>query len=306
MERNNWFFSIFLLIFLSVFLIFGCKENVLGQDSLSFGSLEEISLFRPLKKEGAKDLELKSQSYLSVLIDHGKEKIFLEKNSDKKVYIASLTKMMTAVIALENYSLEDQIAISKKAIDTFGIAGEFREGEIFSVKDLLYILLVESSNDAAEALAEKIGRENFVSLMNQKAQELEMENTVFLNPSGLDFDPKEENQSTARDLKKLMVYIINNHPLIPEILSIYEMEMYHQGQLHHKMRSTNVLLNEDSLYLWGKTGYTEKAMDCIALVMRRPFSSDPNSYIINIIIGAPNRFQEARMMEQWLKESFYW
>jgi len=103
-----------------------------------------------------------------------------------------------------------------------------------------------------------------------------------------------------------MVYIINNHPLIPEILSIYEMEMYHQGQLHHKMRSTNVLLNEGSLYLWGKTGYTEKAMDCIALVMRRPFSSDPNSYIINIIIGAPNRFQEARMMEQWLKESFYW
>jgi len=109
--------------------------------------------------------------------------------------------MMTAVIVLENYSLEDQIAISKKAIDTFGIAGEFKEGEIFSVKDLLYILLVESSNDAAEALAEKIGRENFVSLMNQKAQKLGMENTVFLNPSGLDFDPKEENQSTARDLK---------------------------------------------------------------------------------------------------------
>jgi len=151
-----------------------------------------------------------------------------------------------------------------------------------------------------------MGREKFVSLMNQKAHELKIENTIFLILRDFDFDPIEGNQSTAQDLKKLMVYIVNNHPLIPEILSIYEMEMYYQGRLHHKMRSTNVLLNEDSLYLWGKTGYTEKAMDCIALVMRRPFSNDPNSYIINIITGAPNRFQEARTMEQWLKESFYW
>ncbi len=138
MKRNDWTFFFFLLIFLFS-LVFGFKESALGQSGFSFASLEENSLFRPLRKEGAGDLELSAQSYLSVLVNGSKEKVFLEKNSREKVYIASLTKLMTAVVALENYGLEDEVVISKKAIDTFGQAGEFREGEVFPMKDLLYI-----------------------------------------------------------------------------------------------------------------------------------------------------------------------
>ena len=305
MKKNDWIFLFFLLVFLFS-LTFCFRENALASAGFSFVSFEEDSLFRPLKKEGSGFPDMNALSYLSVLVDKSGEKVFFSKNPDEKVFIASLTKLMTAVIAVENYDLNDQVIISKKAIDTFGLAGEFREGEMFSVEDLLYILLVESSNDTAEALAEKMGRIEFVFLMNQKAKELEMDNTAFFNPSGLDFDAGEENQSSVRDLEKLVLYIIKNHSLIPRILSIYEMDMYHEGRLHHDMRNTNVLLKEDSLYVWGKTGYTEKAKDCIALVMRRPFSKDQNSYIINIITGAPNRFQEARIMEQWIKESFYW
>jgi len=213
---------------------------------------------------------------------------------------------MTAVIVLENYGLEDKVVISEKAIATFGLAGEFKKGEAFPVKDLLYILLVESSNDAAEAFAEKMGRSEFVSSMNQKAKELGMESTVFFNPSGLDSETDKGNQSSAGDLEKLTLCVVKNYPLIAQMLSVYEMDMYYEGRLHHYMRNTNVLLKEDSRYSWGKTGYTIKAKECIILVMRPPFSKDENSYIINIIMGSEDRFKNARLMEQWIKESFYW
>ncbi|MDD3170513.1 MAG: serine hydrolase [Candidatus Pacebacteria bacterium] len=305
MKKNDWVFFFFLLIFLFS-IVFTFKENVLAKDDFSFVPLTENSLFRPLPKEGASRSEFDSLSYLSVFVDKNNTRVFLEKNSQEKVFIASLTKLMTAVIVLENYDLEDRVFISEKAIATFGLAGEFQKGEVFPVKDLLYILLVESSNDAAEAFAEKMGPEQFVSSMNRKAKELGMESTVFFNPSGLDFEVDKGNQSSASDLEKLVIYIVDKHPLIAEMLSVYEMDMYYEGGLHHYMRNTNVLLEEDSLYVWGKTGYTIKAKECIVLVMRPPFSKDENSYIINVIMGSENRFKNARLMEQWIKESFYW
>ncbi|MDD3292862.1 MAG: hypothetical protein PHT67_02130, partial [Candidatus Pacebacteria bacterium] len=90
------------------------------------------------------------------------------------------------------------------------------------------------------------------------------------------------------------------HPLISEILSISEIN------IHHKIETTNILLNENNSYIWGKTGFTDKAGECIVLIMQRPFSNDKNSYIINIIINSKDRFRDARIMEQWIKESFYW
>lgn len=306
MRKNDWVFTIFLLFFV-IIIFFGLKEDVLAnKENHFFISFEENSLFRPLKKNFVNDLEVNAFSYYSILIEEKGEKVFLSKNINEKRSIASISKLMTAVIVLDNYNLEDKILVSKKAISVFGDTGKLKQGEVFTVKTLLNMLLVESSNDAAEVLAEKIGRENFVSLMNKKAKKLKMNNTVFNNPSGLDFENGESNYSSAKDLKNLIIYIVNKYSLVYEILSISEIDIYHNGYFHHKAQSTNYLLNENSSYVWGKTGYTTKAKDCIVLVMKRPFSNSPNSYIINIIIGADDRFREARIMEQWIRESFYW
>lgn len=172
--------------------------------------------------------------------------------------------------------------------------------------------LIESSNDGAEALAEKMGREEFIFKMNKKAEELGMKNTRFVNPTGLDVftdssqkDFKETNVSTPSDLEKLVVYILKNYPLIPQILSLSEKEIISSSGFKHKLINTNILLKENSAYLWGKTGYTKEANGCIILILKN-YSADGGGYIINVITGASDRFSEARKLQSWLAESFIW
>ncbi|MDD5752622.1 MAG: serine hydrolase [Candidatus Pacebacteria bacterium] len=297
MRKSDW---LFIVLFIFIFIaFFNPEESIFAKEYKNnlFISFSESNLLRPLEKLNKNISGISASSYYSVLIDNN-EKVFFQRNVDEKNSIASLSKLMTAVIVLENYNLKDKIIISQKAVDTFGGVGNLKAGEIFSIDSLLKMTLIESNNDAAEALAEKIGRSNFISLMNKKAFELNMKDTNFINPTGLDFN--ESNISTIDDLKKLILYIIEKHPLISEILSISEIN------IHHKIETTNILLNENNSYIWGKTGFTDKAGECIVLIMQRPFSNDKNSYIINIIINSKDRFRDARIMEQWIKESFYW
>lgn len=302
MRIKDWVFIIILIFILTTF--FNLEESIFAkEDNVFFVPFDGDFLLRPLPKKSMINNNILATNYYSFLVNK-KEIVFFEKNINEKRSIASITKLMTAIIVLENYDLEDKIIISQKAVNTFGSAGSLKVGEVFSVKDLLKMTLIESSNDAAEALAEKMGRSKFVSLMNKKALEINMNNTVFVNPTGLDFN--ESNNSTISDLKNLVVYIIKEYPLIGDILSIRETDVYHQGLFHHKIETTNYLLKEDNTYVWGKTGYTVGAGECIVLVMKKPFSNDKNSYIINIIINSEDRFRDARIMEQWIKESFYW
>ncbi|MDD5098714.1 MAG: serine hydrolase [Candidatus Pacebacteria bacterium] len=293
---------VFILI-LFLFTFFRPEESILAKDSNLFVPFSEYSLLRPLPKR-TNVLEVNAESYLSFLTN--KNIVLAGKDIDSERYIASITKLMTAVVVMENYNLNDKITISARTVNTFSTAGDLKLGESFSVRDLLYMMLIESSNDAAEALSEKMGRDVFISLMNKKAIELDMKSTSYFNPSGLDFQGENGNISSANDIKKLVIYILNNQPLIYQILSIPEMDLYYEGVFHHKIETTNILLNESSDYIWGKTGFTDKAKQCIVLVMKAPFSNSENSYIINIVLGADDRFKEARIMEQWIKESFYW
>lgn len=148
--------------------------------------------------------------------------------------------------------------------------------------------------------------------MNKKAAELGMKDTRFVNPSGLDVfadasqkDLKETNVSTPADLEKLVVYILKNQPLIPKILSLSEKKLVSASGVTHKVENTNILLKENSSYLWGKTGYTKEANGCIILILKS-YSADDSGYIINVITGANDRFAEARKLESWLSESFIW
>jgi D-alanyl-D-alanine carboxypeptidase len=148
--------------------------------------------------------------------------------------------------------------------------------------------------------------------MNKKAAELGMKNTRFVNPTGLDVftdatekELREDNVSTAFDLEKLVVYILKNQTLIPEILSNSNYQIKSTSGVAHNLKNTNILLKENSSYLWGKTGYTKEANGCIILILKS-YSYDANGYIVNVITGADDRFSEARKLNAWLQDSFIW
>jgi len=177
--------------------------------------------------------------------------IFLDRNTSKVVPIASLTKLMTAVVALENIKVDTKITLSSQAINSFGDFGNFKIGETFLLKDLLDGMLISSSNDAATAIAEQLGIRHFVALMNQKAQQLGMTRTVFVDPTGLSLNDK----STAYDLEKLVRYILDYHPEIFDVTKNYQIQIKELNSGKMKLLSNDNRFSRDDNFLGGKTGF---------------------------------------------------
>ncbi|RLC39718.1 MAG: hypothetical protein DRH33_02120 [Candidatus Nealsonbacteria bacterium] len=266
----------------------------------------QITQQKPIPKNLSNFFEIKAGSAISVEIDsNGKEKIIFEKNSNQKMAIASLTKLMTSVVATEFYDPSLRVQISKEAVKQAEENGNLKVGEILKVEELLPIMLCESSNDAAFALAQVIGIEGFTALMNLKAKDIGLTNTYFFNPTGL--DPNEPSQpanySTAQDLVKLIKYLLKNHPEIIEILGKKEYPLYlENGVLHHVIKNTNELLGQIPEIIGGKTGFTERAGGCLVEILKSP---KPNSYLITVILNSPDRFGEMKkLIEFSLKKSF--
>ena len=128
-------------------------------------------------------LKVSADAYLVGDLNTGE--VILSKNSNKEYPIASISKLMTALVATEIPNANETASVSKTALATYGTNGNFRTGEKIKTGELLYPLLLESSNDAAEILAEHFGRENFIKKMNQEAQRLSMSKTTYEDPSGL-------------------------------------------------------------------------------------------------------------------------
>lgn len=244
------------------------------------------------------NLNLQVKAAISVLVDsRGRERVLFKKNSNERLPIASLTKLMTANIVLENYDLSREIKISEEAVAQEGKAGKLIAGKIFSVEYLLYPLLMESSNDAAYALANDYNgmtEEKFVELMNLKAENLGLENTYFVNSTGLDYDPPATlNYSTAEDLVKLAKYLFEK-PLIWEILATPKFSLYGP-----ELINTNEFLGEVPNIVGGKTGYTDQAGGCMLLVLK----DEGGNFLINAILGTASRkarTEEMKKLIEWL------
>jgi D-alanyl-D-alanine carboxypeptidase (penicillin-binding protein 5/6) len=248
-------------------------------------------------------LEINAQAVFSLKIDRlGKKEVLFEKEGEKILPIASLTKLMDAVVILEdkeNYDLENtEIKISQKAAEQGDAPNEIanlKPGEKFKVKDLLKLALLYSSNDAAYALSEVIGTENFVAKMNEKAQSLGLKNTYFENPTGLDplteKDLERFNRSTAKDLVKLSQYILKEHPEIFEITIKEPEEKIENGIFD--------LFLPESEIIGGKTGFTETAGGCIVFV----FKNKKGDTYFNVILGTKSekeRVEEMQKLVDWI------
>ena len=266
-------------------------------------SLEKKQRFQRIKIE---KLDITAKSAISVEFSKkGESWIVFQKNPDERRPIASLTKLMTALVVFdlnETYKLDAPIKITKKAIKQEGDFGQLREGEKLSVKNLLYIALIESSNDAAYALSELIGERAFVDLMNIFAKDIELENTHFFNPTGLEPDDPSEplNYSTAQDLVKLSQYILRNYPQIFEITRNFSYEVFKEdGTLHHFIpENTNKLLVEFPEMIGGKTGWSPKAGGCLLTIIEEPATGN---YFINVFLGSDDRFEDMRKIINEIK-----
>ncbi len=269
---------------------------------------EKLQSLKPIRNKDIPDLELHAKSAISVFLNNaGEEKTLFEKDANQKLPIASLTKLMTALVVLENYDLSKEIKITQEAVSQEGDFGQLIINRAYSVEYLLYPLLMESSNDAAFALAnnyEGINLEKFVELMNLTAQRINLENSYFFNPTGL--EPEEDkytndlNYSTVADLVKLTKELLNK-PLIWEILSTQTYTLYGP-----ELKNTNALLGEIPGIIGGKTGYTNKAGGCMILVLKAPKNK---GYLINVILGANGgnyRFDEMKKLVEWAETAYKW
>lgn len=308
---GGFLLSLVFLIFFA-YIISGVQwffENSLkNQNKASLGSLsdavqniapediKENAAVNPVQPVATGDLrlEVNAKSAISVESNLSKpgapsgsypNKIIFEKNSDMQLPIASLTKLMTAVIVLDNYNLSDTWQADKIADSQDPMKQDIKLGDVMTVESFLKIMLVGSSNKSAYALSELIGEQNFIALMNQKAKDLGLEKTIFADPTGL--SPK--NISTAGDLVRFAEHILKNYPKIADISKAKELYIAGFGNVIN----TDQLLQDFPEAVFSKTGFTTKANGCLLLVINSPKSG---GYLISVVLGADDRFSEMKKL----------
>lgn len=250
------------------------------------------------------DLDITAQATISVWTNLSDRKVFFSKNEDRKLTVASISKLMTVLVVLENYNLSQPIKISKEASEMGGDGELLKPEEVFLVKDLLYAAIIGSDNAAAYALSESIGIDNFIGLMNRKAKEIGLSNTSFSNTTGLAL----ANFSTADDLVKLAEYLLKEHKTVFDISTIKEFNLYSvDGKISHKIINTDQLLKTSSdlekRIVGGKTGETRTAGQCLLLVLG---SEDNKSFLINVILNSEDRFGEMEKLINSVDKTYQW
>lgn len=193
----------------------------------------------------------------------------MSKSEEKKKLIASTTKIMTCIIALENGDLNSIRKVGNEVLKAYGSGIYVQVGEEMSLENLLYGLMLRSGNDAAIEIAYHISGnlEKFVVLMNQKAYELGMKDTTFLNPHGLEEDDGSGNVSTAKDMAILMRYALQNEMFLKIIgTKIHTVKGEGKTYVWH---NKNKLLSMSEYALGGKTGYTKKANRTLVTASRK-------------------------------------
>jgi D-alanyl-D-alanine carboxypeptidase len=240
--------------------------------------------------ENPPPLNLSAESYLIADAETGE--IIFEKEADTQHPMASVTKFMTAIIAREHIDSHHEITISKESLNSYGTEGGLVAGEKILVSDLYYPLLIESSNDAAEVLADDFGRESFLDLLNERAADLTMYSTMYKDPSGLSPD----NLTSAHDLTKLGLYVFSAYP---ELLDVTRVKQY--GILGHTWINSNLFLTYPN-FLGGKNGFINESKKTTLSFFRVNFrGSDPLSKAVDrplvlVLLKSNDRDSDAALL----------
>ncbi len=247
-------------------------------------------------------LEPVLEANAAVLFDVRSGRSLYSKNPNQRLPIASITKLMSALVVLDNLNLNDVFTVSAEDINVDGKGADFYKNEQLRGTDLFKIMLIKSSNDAALVFAtasQKAGID-FVAKMNEKAQALGMTNTKFADPAGLN---DQDAFSTALDLVKLVRYAVRYDLISQTLMTGSATVTSIDGRAVHNLVNTNQLLGQIPNVIMGKTGYTDNALGTMALEVG---INEGRDTIISVILGAKDRFTETEKLIQWSKVAYRW
>ena len=234
-----------------------------------------------------------------IVVEVSTDRVLYSKNATDKRKIASTTKLMTAMVVLDNCSIDKKTAISKRAAGAGGSQVGIKAGDEITVEALLYGLMLESGNDCAVALAECVSGnvEDFVTLMNNKARRIGAYNTNYSNPHGLD---TEENYCTASDLAKIAKETLK-YPELQKIMGTKEIEIK-MGKENKYFSNTNRLLHTYEYCTGGKTGFTNGANMCLVTIAQKE-----EMQIITVVLGGETsneRFNDAKNLMEYAFDTY--
>lgn len=287
-------------------------------EKFSLENVLPIIQFQPVRKDEATDLVL-SDAHASVILDANSGTILQYQNGKERRQIASLTKMMTAVLVMENVKdLDELVTIDEDAVYIEGtkigcprsgycISPRLKVGEKISVRNLLKAMLMNSANDAATALGTHIGgdMEKFVDMMNKRAKELGLYDTNFCTPSGLELDGREEEcYSSAYDIGRVAVHSLK----FDEIWKIFKLPSNTiiksaDGKQEHIILNTDEIVEEVPNFLGGKTGFTPLAGRSLLVAVQDPTREHT---IVCVLLDDPYRWQDIKTMINWAFNSYSW
>lgn len=285
MERIKKF-TVYSIILLMIIIPFGVFADVLYEDSsgkpVFSDDLEVVNSHDPPKIEAE----------AAIVMDAATGRVLYDKNAYSKRSIASTTKIMTAILAIEHGNLDELVTVSKRAAAIGGSTIHLKAGEKLSLRDLLYGLMLNSGNDAAIAIAEHIGGtvEDFAGMMTKKARELGAKNTNFKTPHGLDTP---EHYSTAYDLALITRYALQN-----EVFNEIVRTQYAQipgRSLHNTNEMLDLYTGADGV----KTGYTGQAGRCLVTSATRG-----GFRVISVVLNCSSRASRANSSKKILDYAF--
>ncbi len=248
-----------------------------------------IGVFVPFSAH-AEGLDISVSASSAVLIEAESGRVLYAKDADKRRPMASTTKIMTALVALENHDLDAPIKIPKEAVGIEGSSLYLTEGETLTLHELLYALMLRSANDAAAAIAIAVGGSvaDFAEMMNEKAEEMGLTDTHFDNPHGLD---SEEHYTTARELALITAEALKNE-VFREIVSTYKKLLPLNGVPDRRLVvNHNRLLRTYDGCIGVKTGFTKKDGRCLVSAAERDGVT-----LVAVTLNAPNDWNDHKKM----------
>ena len=239
-----------------------------------------ITLFLPLKVNA-----FSSSATSTILMDMDSGRILYSNNIHTRRSVASISKIMTAIIAIESGKLQDEVIVGQEINEAYGSGIYIRQGEHIKLEDLIYGLMLRSGNDAALAIAKYVGGnvENFIKMMNDKAVNLGMNNSLFNNPSGL--DQAKGNYSTAYDMAILTSYAMKNE-VYRKITSTKKHNVT-TDMNYYSWTNKNKLLHSYKYCTGGKTGFTEIARRTLVTT-----ASKENLNLVAVTLNDGNDFND--------------
>jgi hypothetical protein len=242
--------------------------------------------------------EVSAKSYLVVDLDSGF--VFKERNRQEQLPLASLTKLMTAIVVAENIDLRKSILVEERMLESYGATEGLEPGRRLRVVELFYPLLIESSNDAANVLSYFLGSQKTIEMMNEKAKAILMNRTRFVDPHG--FGPN--NVSTAEDVFQLVRYISNTRPPLFKITKSQEVTSFGEVGFDIKQLWNKNIFIKDPTFVGGKTGYLKESKYNGVFVFK--FGTKDNEFrdVAIILLESEDLKSDVQRIHKWLRENY--